>query len=175
MTADMIEQGLAAHGVALFAEPDPREPRPDPSELIRACVESGVPRYRVAVIALLLALDEESSRRAAREAMSGLAPADRRWLRWFILAAGYLAEVYRSELAFLLGRPATAPAGLVDRGSLPPDGAMFGELGLRALADEIAAQEGAEVDWEGSLEGVVRAFIDRLWFERTRPRRAQAG
>lgn len=176
MDAEEIGRGLAAHGVPLFAERAPAGSfAPDPAALLRACIESGNPRHRASVIPLLMNLGASDARAALRGASERpLEAQGARWLRWLALAAVYLSHVYRSELTFLLGRPPAVPDDVFDRGGLPAPEAGYGEWGLRALADEIAGVEGAEVDWEESLAWTTRSLIARLWVERS-ARRAKAG
>lgn len=175
MTDDEIEQGLAAHGVPLFAfRPPAGTPRPDPAALMQACLESGVSRYKVAIIPLLLTLPHPTALAALASVRARVSGKSARWLRWLVLAADYLTRVYRSELAFLLGRLPEVPVDPADRGGLPQPSALDGELGLRALAEEVAAVEGPEVDWEGTLEQPAQELIEHLWFERRRER-AKAG
>jgi hypothetical protein len=164
-----IELGLAAHGVPLFVSREAAQEAGSvarPAELIGACLGSGRSRYRMSLIPLLLQLDQATATDALRRAAADVDSKGLRWLRWITLAAEYLAEVYRSEFLFLLGRAPPAPSGVFARGDLPAPEVAHGEWGLRALAEEIGATEGPEVDWAGSLERPVRNLIDHLWFER---------
>lgn len=164
MDADAIERGLAAHGVPTFAERPPADaPKPPLDELIRACVESGEPRYKSAVIPLIIALGNEAGE-PLRRVEDRLAPEHARWLRWLTRAAGCLERAYRSDLAFLLGRSVVGPASDVDRD----------EAEIRALVAEIEGIEGDVVNWRRSVEDPVRGWLNQLWHER-RVARAKAG
>lgn len=175
MDAAAIRFGLAAWGVTIFENrPPPETPAPDPAALIRACIESGDPHYKSSVVALLLVLDERQSRPALERLSRELTGYAGRWLRWLALGAHYLSHVYRTQLAFLLGRAPGVPANVFDRGPLPSPEDDFGLEGLRALAEEIASIEAPAVNWFGTLEGPARELIHRLWFERWR-RLATAG
>jgi hypothetical protein len=168
-TDDDIARGLAAWGVPLFAERPPAgEPasRPPLAALIRSCLESGNPRYRSAIVPLLLLADEARGLAALDEVAAGRSGEMARWARWLGLATAYLAEAWKSELKALLGRPPSALRGAFARGELPAPEVELGRWGLRALAEEIGDAEGREVDWERSLGWAVRALIDRLRFER---------
>jgi hypothetical protein len=56
-----------------------------------------------------------------------------------------------------------------------PLDSLAGRLALRALAEEIAAVEGPELDWEATLLQPARQLIEELWFERRRRNHASAG
>ncbi len=177
MDRDDIPEALASYGVPLFADrPPPEWPRPELAELIRACLESRNPRFAESLIPVLLQADEAEARAALRSLSAELTGEHARWLRWLALATEYLAVIYGVQLRALLGREPSVPSGVFDRGDLPPPEADFGEEGLRALADELAAVESPAIDWVGSLEQPVDQLIERLWVERRWQRRhARAG
>lgn len=166
MDEDLIERGLAAWGAPIFApRPGDGAPRPPLVELLRACLESGRAQYRSALIPLLLCLPEAPARAAISRLREALPRDALAWLRWLTLAADYLSHVYRTELRSLLGRDPAVPVDLFERGILPSADLESGEWGLRALAEEIAATQGGEIDWQGSLEAPARDLIDALWSE----------
>ncbi len=163
MGPDAIEQGLAQHGVPLFAPEAEGAGRPDPAELIDACLRSDEPRHRFAVVALVLALPGPEARLAVDALRSRLDAREMRWLRWCVLAADYLARAYAVDLDILIERRPAVPADLFARGALPSRDDEFGAAGLRTLADEVAQVEGPEIDWEASLADPVRTWLNLLW------------
>ncbi|HVY63171.1 MAG TPA: hypothetical protein VHF22_16045 [Planctomycetota bacterium] len=169
MDADAIEAGLAAWGYPLFTRVPEGAPKPDLAELIRACLGSENPRHEGAVVALLLANDVAQTQPAVAALLAGLPDKELRRLRRSTLAADYLAEIYDADFRALLGRDATPPVELFDRGALPPRAADDGEAGLRALAAEIAREESEPwIDWAGSLEDPAVKLIKHLWIGKGR-------
>jgi len=159
ISRDHLVAALHARGICYLApSPHGDEPALTDDELLVGLASSSDARVRFALAGLLLAYPELAERAAAiieRQTPVTISDAVRAEMKKHYLAAMYLQRMWRTRLRLHFGPRPLIPERFTAELGLPPADAMFGELGLRALAERSVYN-----DWS-SYEQVVNLLCDQ--------------
>ena len=135
----------------------------EPDDLIASLACHPQPRFREALIPLFLRHPEYAS--FVQESVFALDAGSATTLRHMYTAAVYLQQMWQSTLSIYLGKFPLLPDyfGKTDF-KLPAPEVYFGEIGLRALADQFQAKTG--FDWWSTYQSVIHLFLAQLSLEK---------
>lgn len=172
---------LRAHGITYLSggheamAAASAHPMPD-AELLRALARYPESRVRNAVIGLLLLYPELAG--AIPDALRAADEPTAESLATLALAALYMSRLWRTRLRLALGRapelPADLLAPLIAARGLPSPDEMYGELGLRALAEFERIRRGVRYNFLSDWQNQVEQLIAHERLRQRAEKRAQA-